>query len=57
MWEQELYLEMVYLAPSPCFHMFEAEHSQAALSFADDTEADNFHRVVQGITASLVIVQ
>lgn len=45
-WEQELYLEMKYVAPSAWFHMFEADNSQAALSFADEREGVNFHQVV-----------
>ena len=35
-WEQELYLELQYRAPLPWFHTFEAEHSMAGLSFADE---------------------
>ena len=35
-WEQEMYLEMEYKAPQTWFHNFEAEHSMAGLSFADE---------------------
>ena len=35
-WEQEIYLEMAYKAPQLWFHNFEAEHSMAGLSFADE---------------------
>jgi len=35
-WEQEMYLEMAYKAPQSWFHNFEAEHSMAGLSFADE---------------------
>ena len=36
MWEQELYLEFQYNNPKIFFHTFEAEHSLAGLSFAED---------------------
>jgi hypothetical protein len=39
---------MRYLAPSAWFHMFEAEYSQAALSFADESEGIKFRHVVLG---------
>ncbi len=48
MWEQELYLEMRYLVSSSWFHMFEADYSQAGLSFADEREGVNFHKKVLG---------
>ena len=35
-WEQELYLEMVYKAPQVWFHSFEADNNMAGLSFADE---------------------
>ena len=35
-WEQELYLELEYRTPTSWFHTFEAEHSMAGLSFADE---------------------
>jgi hypothetical protein len=47
-WEQELYLEMRYLVSSSWFHMFEADYSQAGLSFADEREGVNFHKKVLG---------
>merc|ERR1719427_2579333 len=47
-WEQEMYLEMEYKAPQTWFHNFEAEHSMAGLSFADEREGQNFLAVVQG---------
>ena len=34
-WEQELYLELVYTHTVDLFHTFEAEHGMAGLSFAD----------------------
>eukprot|EP00092_Neocalanus_flemingeri_P102328 GFUD01130886.1.p1 GENE.GFUD01130886.1~~GFUD01130886.1.p1 ORF type:complete len:502 (-),score=168.27 GFUD01130886.1:74-1579(-) len=46
-WEQEIYLEMAYRAPQTWFHNFEAEHSMAGLSFADEREGQNFLAVVQ----------
>ena len=36
MWEQEVYIEMEYKAPHSWFHTFEADHSMAGLSFADE---------------------
>merc|ERR1712106_588264 len=47
-WEQEVYHEMEYRAPQTWFHNFEAEHSMAGLSFADEREGQNFLAVVQG---------
>jgi len=47
-WEQEMYLEMAYKAPQSWFHNFEAEHSMAGLSFADEREGQKFLAVVQG---------
>ena len=35
-WEQEVYTEMEYKAPHSWFHTFEADHSMAGLSFADE---------------------
>jgi len=46
-WEQELYLELVYTHTVDLFHTFEAEHGMAGLSFADPGEANNFLRMVQ----------
>ena len=41
-------MEMKYLTPEPWFHMFEAESSQAAFSFADESEAAHFRNIVLG---------
>ena len=41
-------MEMKYLTPEPWFHMFEAESSQAAFSFADESEAAHFRNKVLG---------
>merc|ERR1740137_47726 len=47
-WEQEIYMEMIYRAPQAWFHSFEADNSMVGLSFADEREGQNFLAVVQG---------
>jgi len=47
-WEQEIYMEMIYSAPQAWFHSFEADNSMVGLSFADEREGQNFLAVVQG---------
>ena len=46
LWEQEIYLNIIYSAVEPRFHTFEAEDCMAGLNFADQTEANDFLFVV-----------
>ncbi len=43
--DQEIYNQFRYKTPRPYFHTFEADDGQVGLNFADETEAEYFHRV------------
>lgn len=45
-WEQELFSQFTYLAPTPFFHTFAADECQAGLNFTDEQEAEAFLDVV-----------
>ncbi|KAI4554420.1 hypothetical protein MJG53_019719 [Ovis ammon polii x Ovis aries] len=47
LWEQELYSQLVYSAPTPFFHTFAGDDCQAGLNFADEGEAQAFRNLVQ----------
>lgn len=47
-WEQELYNHFKYKTPRSYFHTFEAETCQIGLNFADEGEASQFQKVIQG---------
>eukprot|EP00124_Ichthyophonus_hoferi_P004029 Ihof_evm1s399 gene=Ihof_evmTU1s399 len=46
-WEQELYSEMQYKTPKLFFHTFATDKHMAGLSFADETEAESFGRMIK----------
>nr|XP_014353365.1 PREDICTED: wiskott-Aldrich syndrome protein [Latimeria chalumnae] len=47
MWEQELYNQFVYSAPTPYFHTFPSDESQAGLNFTHQEEASDFLNLVE----------
>ncbi|XP_010604737.1 wiskott-Aldrich syndrome protein [Fukomys damarensis] len=47
LWEQELYSQLVYLAPTSFFHTFAGDDCQVGLNFADEGEAQAFQALVQ----------
>lgn len=47
LWEQELYSQLVYSAPTPFFHTFAGDDCQAGLNFANEGEAEAFRNLVQ----------
>ncbi|XP_068964284.1 actin nucleation-promoting factor WAS isoform X1 [Petaurus breviceps papuanus] len=47
LWEQEIYTQLVYSAPTPFFHTFPGDDCQAGLNFADEAEAQAFRTLVE----------
>ncbi|KAM4562748.1 actin nucleation-promoting factor WAS isoform 2-T2 [Odontesthes bonariensis] len=45
-WEQELYNQIVYSSPLPCFHTFASDDCQVGLNFTVQQEADTFKNAV-----------
>eukprot|EP01088_Endostelium_zonatum_P019702 TRINITY_DN6943_c1_g1_i1.p1 TRINITY_DN6943_c1_g1~~TRINITY_DN6943_c1_g1_i1.p1 ORF type:complete len:360 (-),score=173.31 TRINITY_DN6943_c1_g1_i1:223-1302(-) len=50
--EQELYQNFEYSAPRPFFHTFESDDSVIGLSFADESEAEDFYSQVSSYVKS-----
>ncbi|KAL7988180.1 hypothetical protein Chor_007099 [Crotalus horridus] len=46
-WEQELYNQMVYVAPTTFFHTFLGDECSVGLNFADEQEAQSFQQMVE----------
>jgi len=46
-WQQEFYSPFEYKTPRNNFHTFEADENRAGLYFADETEANEFHAVIE----------
>ncbi|XP_013918271.1 PREDICTED: wiskott-Aldrich syndrome protein [Thamnophis sirtalis] len=46
-WEQELYNQMVYVAPTTFFHTFLGDECSVGLNFADQQEAQSFQQMVE----------
>lgn len=46
-YEQEVYTQFKYKTPRPYFHTFEGDDAQIGLNFADEKEAENFHKTVE----------
>ncbi|XP_070559765.1 actin nucleation-promoting factor WASL-like [Ptychodera flava] len=47
-WEQELYNQFRYFTPKPFFHTFATDDCQAALNFANESEASSFKDIIVG---------
>ncbi|XP_041801665.1 neural Wiskott-Aldrich syndrome protein [Chelmon rostratus] len=49
LWEQELYIPFKYAATRMYFHTFPADGHQVGLNFANEIEAEEFHRAVEAV--------